>query len=76
MQEDSMLEPMGRDRLLIVVSAAQFATGVAGMAVGLRRRHPYDVFWMHGDADAIGRDALFKGTALSAPMSNMVIQQP
>jgi hypothetical protein len=29
---------------------------------------------MHGDADAIGRDALFKGTALSAPVSNMVIQ--
>jgi hypothetical protein len=69
-----MSEPMGRDRLLIVVSAAQLATGVAGMAIGLRRRHPYDVFWMHGDADAIGRDALFKGTALSAPVSNMVIQ--
>jgi hypothetical protein len=44
------------------------------MAIGLRRRHPYDVFWMHGDADAIGRDAIFKGTALSAPVSNMVIQ--
>jgi hypothetical protein len=69
-----MPEPIGRDRLLIVVSAAQLATGVAGMAIGLRRRHPYDVFWMHGDADAIGRDAIFKGTALSAPVSNMVIQ--
>jgi hypothetical protein len=65
---------MGRRRLLAAVSAAQLATGVAGMVVGLRRRHPYDVFWMHGDADAIGRDVIFKGTALSAPVSNMVIQ--
>jgi hypothetical protein len=44
------------------------------MVVGLRRRHPYDVFWMHGDPATITRDAVFKGTALSAPVPNMLIQ--
>ena len=53
-----MAQQTGRDRLLAGVSAAQLATGVVGMVVALRRRHPYDVFWMHGTADAIGRDAL------------------
>jgi hypothetical protein len=34
---------------------------------------PYDVFWMHGQPDEIARDILFKGTALSAPVSNLLI---
>ena len=65
---------MDRRRLLAAVSAAQLATGVAGMAIALRRRHPYEVFWMHGRADAIARDSIVKGTALSAPVSNLLIQ--
>src|SRR5688500_962556 len=69
-----MLQSTSRDRLLAGVSAAQLATGLVGMMVGLRRRHPYDVFWMHGSADAIGRDVLTKGTALSAPVSMLVTQ--
>ena len=44
------------------------------MAVALRRRHPYDVLWMHGRADAIARDTTLKGTALSAPVSNLLLQ--
>jgi hypothetical protein len=67
-------QPMGRRRLLAAVSAAQLATGVAGMVVGLRRRHPYNVFWMHGHGDAIARDMVFKGTALSAPVSMLLTQ--
>jgi hypothetical protein len=66
--------PMDRGRALAVVSAAQLGAGVAGMVVALRREHPYDVFWMHGQPDAIARDTLFKGTALSAPMSTLVTQ--
>ena len=31
-----MAQPAGRDRLLAGVSAAQLATGLAGMVVGLR----------------------------------------
>jgi transposase InsO family protein len=69
-----MAQPSGRDRLLAGVSAAQLATGLVGMVVGVRRRHPYDVFWMHGSADAIGRDVLTKGTALSAPVSMLITQ--
>ena len=65
---------MDHARSLTVVSAAQLASGVAGMVVALRRVHPYDVFWMHGRPDAIARDSLFKGTALSAPVSTLVTQ--
>jgi hypothetical protein len=53
---------MDRARTLAVVSAAQLAAGVAGMVVALRRVHPCDVLWMHGQPDAIARDTLFKGT--------------
>ena len=69
-----MPQPLGHRRALAVVSAAQLATDLVGMVVGLRRRHPYDVFWMHGDPATITRDAVFRGTALSAPVPNMLIQ--
>jgi pimeloyl-ACP methyl ester carboxylesterase len=69
-----MVEPTPRRRLLAAVSAAQLATGVAGMVVALRRRHPYHVFWMHGRADTVARDTILKGTALSAPVSNFLVQ--
>jgi pimeloyl-ACP methyl ester carboxylesterase len=69
-----MVEPSPRNRLLAAVSVAQLATGIAGMVVALRRRHPYDVFWMHGTTDAIARDTIVKGTALSAPLSNLLVQ--
>jgi pimeloyl-ACP methyl ester carboxylesterase len=32
------------------------------------------VFWMHGRADAIARDTILKGTALSVPVSNLLVQ--
>jgi hypothetical protein len=69
-----MVEPTVRRRLLAAVSVAQLTTQVVGMMVALRRRHPYDVFWMHGRADAIGRDTIVRGTALSAPLLNMLVQ--
>jgi hypothetical protein len=53
-----MVEPISRGRLLAAVSVAQLATGVAGLVVALRRRHPYDVFWMHGRPDTMARDAI------------------
>jgi hypothetical protein len=67
---------MDRARLLAAVSAAQLAAGVTGMIVALRRVHPYDLFWMHGDPDAIARDTLFMGTAFSAPVSTLVTRPP
>jgi pimeloyl-ACP methyl ester carboxylesterase len=69
-----MVEPTARSRLLAAVSVAQLATGVAGIGVALRRRHPYDVLWIHGRADAIARDTILKGTALSSPVSNLLLQ--
>ena len=69
-----MVKPTTRSRLLVAVSVAQLATNVTGLAVALRRRHPYDVFWMHGQADTVARDAILRGTALSAPVSNLLAQ--
>ncbi len=37
------------------------------MAVALRRRHAYDVPFLHGKRDNVGRDCIVMGTALSAP---------
>jgi hypothetical protein len=65
---------MDRARTLAAVSAAQLASGVTGMVVALRRGHPYDAFWVHGRPAAIARGTLFKGTALSAPVSTLVTQ--
>jgi pimeloyl-ACP methyl ester carboxylesterase len=69
-----MVKPTPSSRLLVAVSAAQLASGVAGMVVALRRRRPYDLLWMHGRADTIARDTILKGTALSAPLSNLLVQ--
>jgi pimeloyl-ACP methyl ester carboxylesterase len=69
-----MAKPTTRSRLLVAVSVAQLATNVTGLAVALRRRHPYDVFWMHGQAETVARDAILRGTALSAPVSNLLAQ--
>jgi hypothetical protein len=57
----------GNDRFLAAVSTAQLATGIAGLVVALKRRHPYDFLMLHGRSDQIARDALWMGTALSAP---------
>lgn len=65
---------MEDDRALVLVSAAQLSTGVAGLALALRRRHPYDVPLMHGRRDTIGRQSLLMGTALSAPGSMLAVQ--
>ena len=77
---EASLSPSWRSRLPEPAAGGHFgrpATDrVAGMVVALRRRHPYEVFWMHGRADAIARDTILKGTALSAPMSNLLVQGP
>ena len=58
---------MSDDRALVVISAAQLATGVCGLALALRRRHAFDLPFWHGRPAAVGRDSLLMGTALSAP---------
>ena len=65
---------MSPSRSLGVVSLAQLATGVTGMAIALKRRHHYDTPVKRGSPDTVGRDSLFNGTALSAPVTMLVTQ--
>src|SRR5262249_8555315 len=53
--------------VLVVVSAAELATGIGGVALALRRRHAFDLPFWHGRESAVGHDSLLMGTALSAP---------
>ena len=41
---------------------------LAGLVLALRRRHAFDVPFMHGDPARIGRQSIVFGTALSAPI--------
>jgi hypothetical protein len=63
-----------RDRLLAAVSAAQLMTGLAGVVVAWKRRHAYDFLFLHGRTDRVARDALWMGTALSAPAPMLAAQ--
>ena len=65
---------MDRNRLLGAVSAAQLTTGMAGLAVALTRRHPYDVPMFHGRPERVAQDSVIMGTALSAPFYMLAAQ--
>lgn len=58
---------MQRGAALARVSAVQLGCGLAGLAVAVARRRPYDIPFAAGSADTVARDALVLGTALSAP---------
>jgi hypothetical protein len=58
---------MSSRRLLVAASTAQLAAQFAGLAVALRRRRYYDVGFMRGSPEHVARDALWAGTAYSAP---------
>ena len=63
---------MARRRSLVAVSRAQLAAQLAGLAVALRRKRYYDVGFMRGSAEHIARDAVWSGTAYSAPAYMLV----
>jgi len=65
---------MSRAHALGVVALFQLALGIAGMALAIKRRHPYHVGKMQGTADSVVHDSLFNGTALSAPVWMLVAQ--
>lgn len=67
---------MDRRRLLASVSAAQLVFGVVGMMVAVRRKRFFDVplVRMRGHPDAVLRESVFEGTALSAPVTMLVTQ--
>src|SRR6478735_5410706 len=66
--------PSGSRRLLVMVSAAQLAAGLAGQVLGLRRRLPYDTPLMSGRPEHVARDSWLSGTALSAPVVMLTAQ--
>src|SRR3954454_22898970 len=65
---------MEDERALALISTAQLASGIAGMAVAVRRRHPYDTPFMSGNEDSVARDSITNGTALWAPVYMLAIQ--
>jgi hypothetical protein len=60
--------------LLVSFSAAQLAAGAAGLVVAVRRRRPYDIPFLHGRAEDVGRDSFLMGTAYSAPVPMLAAQ--
>src|SRR5215207_10691034 len=58
---------MSPRRLLVAVSAVQFAANLTGQVVALRRRRHFDVPFMTGSPEHVGRDSWWFGTAYSAP---------
>jgi hypothetical protein len=59
---------------LVAVSASQLAAGLVGLGVALRRRRNFDVGFMRGSPDHVRRDALWGGTAYSAPAYMLAAQ--
>ena len=59
---------------LVAVSRAQLVAQVAGLAVALRRGRYYDVGFMRGSPEQIRRDAVWAGTAYSAPVTMLAAQ--
>lgn len=67
---------MGFRRLLVALSGAQLAAGVAGQLVALRERRSFDiaVLGWRGQPERVGRDSWFIGTALSPPVVMLSLQ--
>jgi hypothetical protein len=65
---------MKGNRVLAVVSAAQLASGLGGMVLGIRRRHAFDIPFWQGHQSTVGRDSVLMGTALSAPVVMLAAQ--
>ena len=58
---------MSPRRLLVAVSAVQLAANLTGQVVALRRRRHFDVPFLTGSPEHVGRDSWWMGTAYSAP---------
>ncbi|CCG05532.1 hypothetical protein [Blastococcus saxobsidens] len=58
---------MAHPSALVRAATLQLAAGLAGQVVALRRRRSYDIPFMTGSPDHVGRDSWWFGTAISAP---------
>ncbi|MGY2085485.1 hypothetical protein [Blastococcus sp. SYSU DS0539] len=52
---------------LVRAATIQLAAGLAGQVVALRRRRSFDVPFLTGSPEHVGRDSWWFGTAISAP---------
>jgi hypothetical protein len=59
---------------LVSLSSAQLAVQAAGLVVAVRRRRHYDIGFLRGSPQHVVRDALWMGTAYSAPAYLMAAQ--
>lgn len=62
--------------VLVAVSAAQLAAGIAGQLVALRERRSFDIALLgwRGQPERVARDSWLLGTGLSAPVAMFSIQ--
>jgi hypothetical protein len=65
---------MAPRQALVAIASAQLATQLAGLAVALRRGRYYDVGFIRGSPESIARDAVWSGTAYSAPVTMLAAQ--
>lgn len=67
---------MGSRRVLVAVSGAQLAAGVAGQLVALRENRPFDIALLdwRGRPERVARDSWLLGTGLSAPVVMLSVQ--
>jgi hypothetical protein len=61
-------------RLLVVLSTAQLGVELAGAVMAVRRKVVYDFFLMRGNPERIASDALWLGSAYSAPVPMLLAQ--
>lgn len=60
-------------QLLVVISIAQLAVGVAGQLVAIRQGRSFEIFRWQGDPRRVARQSWFMGTGLSAPVHMMSV---
>jgi hypothetical protein len=67
---------MGSRRVLVVISGAQLAAGIAGQVVAIREGRSFDIapLGWHGQPERMARDSWLLGTGLSAPVVMLSIQ--
>ena len=61
-------------RILALTSAVQLGLGLAGLRTALRRRAAYDLHFVRGRPENIGREHWLLGTAFSAPGPMLALQ--
>lgn len=67
---------MNQRAVLVAISGAQLAAGVAGQLIAVRERRSFDIALLRwrGKPENVAKDAWLLGTGLSAPVTMLVTQ--